>query len=122
MAFSDPQTVTVATVAQTLNRTPVLDGVAQGSFVKDDQSYKLEITQSKKGRTSHIVRLSARKIAADPLASANNVEYQMSVTLSVNAPNVGYTATEQKDLIAALAAWLTASTNANAIKLVNFEA
>lgn len=122
MAFSDPQTVTVATVAQTLNRTPVLDGNAQGSFVKDDQSYKLEVTQSKKGRTSHIVRLSARKIAADPLTSANNVEYQMSVTVSVNAPNVGYTATEQKDLIAAICAWLTASTNANAIKLVNFEA
>lgn len=122
MAFAEPQTVTVATVAKTLPRVGIPAGNFQGQFQMEDESYRLDIGQSKTKRSRNVVRLTARKIAADPLSSANNVEYQAVVTLTVDSPLVGYTAAEKKDLVVALADWLKASSNANTVKLVGFEA
>lgn len=119
MAFADPQTITVATVAQTL----ALIGRDQSgsTFQKDDQAYKLSISHAKKTRTRHVMRIDFRKIAADPLVSANNVEYSGAVTLTLDVPNVGYSTTEQKDIVLALADYLKSSSNQPIIKLVAFE-
>lgn len=119
MAYADPQSVTVNAVAQSLARTGSANG--SGEFTKDDQTYKLVIQHSKKTRTRHVARLEFRKIAADPLVSANNVEYTGAVTLTVDAPNVGYSNTELKDIVIGLADWLKAGTNAATIKLIAFE-
>lgn len=122
MAFAEPQTVTVATVAKTLPRVGVPVGNFQGQFQMDDEAYRLDIGQSKAKRARHVVQLTARKIAADPLATSTNVEYLTKVTLTVDAPLTGFTTAEKKDLVVALADWLKASTNANTVKLVGYEA
>lgn len=122
MAFADPQSVTVGGAAKSLAKTSIIDGNWAGVYLADDMAYRLDIAQAKTKRSRHVVKLTARKVAADPLAADRNLEYAMSVTLTVDAPLVGYTNSEQKDLVVALADWLKASTNANTVKLVNFEA
>lgn len=117
--FSDPLSVVIgaATIALPRVASPP-DG---GAFLAADQNSRIEVMHSKSKRTRHMVRLITRKIAADPLAAANNVEYRANVTITIDCPNVGFTPLELKDQLAGLAAWLTATSGANAVRFVGFE-
>lgn len=84
----------------------------------DTGDYELVIQRQFGKRNRFNVRVNAKKIAADPLASANNVEYRMSAYLVIDMPPVGYSNTEAKDIALALAAW---ASSANLLKVIGGE-
>lgn len=114
--FADPQSITVNAVAQSLPAT-ARNGTSS-EYTKDDQTYKLTVGHQYGNRRRFTVRIDANKIAADPLASANNQRYSASAYLVVDGPNVGYSNAELKDIALALAAW---ATSANLLKVLGGE-
>lgn len=119
MAFSDPQSVTINAVAQTLAR--VSNGVNSGAFSKDDGTVALNVSHAYAKRTRRSIRLDHHKIAADPFQTAVNRTVAMSVYMVVDTPTDGYTVAEQKQIVDALTAYLTASSGANVTKLLGGE-
>lgn len=120
MAFADPQSITVNAVAQSLAR--VASGSGTGSFQTSDGNFKLDVFHNYGKRNRHTFVFRQRKLAADPLISANNTEFQMSVRFTVDVPpNQGFTITEQMYPIAGLLTWMTASTNAKTLQLLGGE-
>lgn len=119
MAFADPQSVTINAVAQTLPR--VSSGVNTGEFRKDDSTVDLAVSHSYASRTRRQLRLNHSKIAVDPLVPTNSVPYSMSVYIVVDTPKVGYTVAEQKQIVDALTAYLTASSGARVTQLLGGE-
>jgi len=115
--FSDPQSVTVNSVAQSL---PAISRETDKSlYQKDDATYKLTIGhQYRPERSRFTVRLDANKVAADPLTSANNKIYSQSVFLVIDKPVVGYTNTEAQLMASGLIAWLTSG---NLLKVLGGE-
>lgn len=116
MAFADPQTVTIDTVDQTLNRVKS-DG-SRSEYALSDETVKLTLShQEAKGRTRRMARLDQRVVAADPLSSEN--EYKnLGVYLVVDEPEFGFDDTDIDNVVQALTAWLTA---ANVAKLLGSE-
>jgi len=119
MAFTDPQSVTINAVANSLPRTS--SGVNSGIFTKDDGNVKLTVSHAYGKRTRRTIRLDHRKIAPDPLVSAQNIEFSMSVYIVADVPTTGYTITEQKQIVDALTAYLTASSGARVTQLLGGE-
>jgi hypothetical protein len=118
--FTDPETITVNSVAQPLAR--VASGTGTGSLQTSDGNFKLDIAHSYSKRGRHTVVFRQRKLAADPLISANNAEFTMSCRITVDVPyNQGYTVAEQKLMIDGFLAWITASSGAKMTKLLGGE-
>ncbi len=115
MAFSDPQTLTIATVATTFPR--ILTGTTVGSFLTGDA--KAELTIDPRGtakRRRNVVRLYLKENVTDPgTGLVSEVGYMVSIT--IDRPLTGITDTKVIDAITALNAWGSASTNANFKKL-----
>jgi hypothetical protein len=114
--YSDPQSVTVNAVAQSMARTGV--GPASGTFTKDDGSYKLSISHQTGRRVRRQLRLDFSKIATDPLIPTQNAPYSMSVYVVVDQPKVGFTNAELKQVVDGLTAYLTASSGAKVTQLL----
>lgn len=119
MAFSDPQSVTINAVANSLPR--IASGVNTGAFQKDDGSVKLSVSHSYAKRTRRTIRLDHSKIAPDPLISAQNIKYSMSAYLVIDIPVTGYTVAEAKQIVDGLTAYLTASSGARVTQLLGGE-
>lgn len=120
MAYADPQTITVNAVAQTLAR--VSNGVNTGRFSTNDGNFVLEVAHSATKRGRHTIVFRQRKIAADPLISANNAEFVMSARVTFDIPlNQGYTVAEQKLLWDGFATWFAASSGAKVTQLLGWE-
>lgn len=117
--LTDPQTVTINAVAQTLPRTS--SGVNQGVFTKDDTTVKLSISHTYAKRTRRMVRIDFSKIAADPLISSQNIKYSLSAYLVVDLPTTGFTVAETKLVTDGFLAWMTASSGANMTKVLGGE-
>lgn len=116
--FSDPQSVTIATVAKTLPR--VSSGDFSGQFRASDGAYTLSVKHTSNKRDRSVVRLDTRKVGANPLDPTKNLPYSASVYVVVDAPpqGNGFTSTELEDLTKGLVAYLTA---ANVTKFVGKE-
>lgn len=119
MSFADPQSVTINAVAQTLPRTS--SGTNTGTFTKDDGTVALSVTHAYGKRTRRTVRIDHKKIAPDPFVSTLNVSRSMSVYMVADLPTDGYTVAEQKQIIDALTAYLTASSGARVTQLLGGE-
>lgn len=121
MAFADPQTVTINAVAQTLPR--ISSGESKGVWAKDDGTVTLTVSHQKSGgdRRRRQLRLDHTKIAADPMLSGVNVRVNCTAYLVVDVPPAGYTIAEQKQIVDALTAYLTASSGARATQLLGAE-
>lgn len=117
--FSDPQSVTINAVAQTLPRLG--QGMNAGLFQKEDGSYKLSINHSLGSRNRRLIRLDNFKTATDPLIPTNNAPYRMGVWLVVDVPKVGYTNAEQALVTNGFLAYLSASSYANMTKFLGGE-
>ena len=114
--FADPQSITVNAVAQSL---PAIERNGQSSvYQKDDKAYKLTVAHAFGKRNRFTVRIDTNKIAADPLASANNLQYSSSAYMVIDGPTIGYTNAELKDIALALAGWCT---SANLLKVLGGE-
>lgn len=116
--FADPQSVTVNAVAKSLPATSREPNAS--TYTMDTGDYQLVISKSvsRSRRRRYSVRLNAKKIAPDPLASANNLVYTSAAYIVIDAPEVGYTNTELKDIALALTGW---ATSANLLKVVGGE-
>jgi len=119
VAFSDPQSITVNAVAQSLPR--VSTGTNESSYRKDDGSYRMSIRHSYGKRTRTNIKVDFVKVAADPFTPSINKEINMNVGFTVDRPVAGFTNTEIKYVADALVAYLTASSGANVTKLLGGE-
>lgn len=117
--LTDPQTLTINAVANTLPR--ISTAVNSGSFQKDDTTVKMDVSSQYGKRTRRLIKVIHSKIAADPLISSTSVKYSMSVGLVIDVPVTGYTVAEQKQIVDAVSAWLTASSGANITKVLGGE-
>lgn len=118
--FTDPISVTVGTTPHTLPRTG--SGMGTGSFQTPDGSYRVDVSHSQGRRRRSTLRLSTQKISADPLVPSQNSRSSMSTYIVVDSPLNGFSQAEISDVVKALAAYLTASSNAAITKLVGGEA
>lgn len=119
MAFADPQSLTINTVANSLPRVSTDKNAS--TYSKDDGNVKLTVSSAYGKRTRRTARVDFRKTAADPLFPSQNAPYSMSTYIVADVPVTGFTITEQKQIIDALTAWLTASSGANITKLLGGE-
>lgn len=119
MAFADPQTVTVDTVANTLPRVSVRDTAS--SYRKDDGNLELTISHAYGKRNRRVLRVDFRKTAPDPLFPSQNTPYTMSTYIVVDVPKVGYTISEQLTNVEALTSFLTANSGAAITQLLGGE-
>lgn len=117
--LADPQTVTINAVANSL--PAVARGIDTSTYTKDDGNVKLGVSHQHGKRSRSTVRLDFRKIAADPLISAQSIEYGMSAYLVIDTPRTGFTLLEKKQIVDGLTAWLTASSGANTSKVLGGE-
>jgi hypothetical protein len=119
MALSDPQTVTVNSVAKTLQR--VASGNYSGTFHSEADGLTLKVDHTFGRRNRSQARLEISKIAADVLVPSTNTPYSMTVQLFIDVPPQGFTTAEMTNNLKALVDWFTASTYANTGKIVNKE-
>lgn len=119
MAFADPQSVTINAVANSLPR--ISSGPNNGAFQKDDATVKLSVAHAYNKRVRRTIRLDHKKIAADPLQPSTNTQFSMSCYIVIDAPVVGYTVAEQKQIVDGLTAYLTASSGARVTQLLGGE-
>ena len=117
MALADPQSLTIGGTATSFPRT---DGPNPGVFTTSDGTTVFKVTPVSGKRHRRTVRLDFSKIAADPI-SAVNKRVSGSVYVVVDFPVDGFTQTELVNQVKALSDWLTASTNANTIKVISGE-
>jgi len=103
--FSDPQSVTINSVAKSMPR--VSTNGQQSVYTNSDESYKLTISHQISGdKVRSLVRLDNRAIVADPLTSVN--DYQTHTTYVVDErPKYGFTMTQVEQQFAGFLAWFT---------------
>lgn len=114
--LADPQSMTIAGTATSFPKTGLL---ANGNDYTDPTGkYRLRVQQQS---TSNIRRttisLQNNKIAADPLTAVNTRKSALSSVSSV-APLDGFTITELKDDLVALATYITANSAAIALRIL----
>lgn len=84
MSFTDPQTVTINSVANPLPRTS--NGISASTYSSADGNVKLTVSSSYGKRTRRTARIDFRKTAADPLFPAQNAPYSMSTYIVADVP------------------------------------
>lgn len=116
--FTDPQSVTYATVAKSL--PAVGRGETQSEYKLNDSGvvYDLVLGHTFARRNRAFARLRRDAFASDPLVPTQNVLASMTATLTVDFPTSGLTATDAQNLANALVAW---ASSANILKLINGE-
>jgi len=114
MAFADPQSIASKSLPRTSSE------VNAGEFRNADSDALLRISHQYGRRTRRLVKFTSNKIAPDPFTGVNTA-FSASAQLVLDVPPTGFTIAEQKAIIDGLAAWLTASTGANATKFIGGE-
>jgi hypothetical protein len=119
MALSDPQSVTINAVANSLPRTS--SGTNSGIFTSNDGLIKETVSHQYGKRNRHLVRIDHSKISPDPFISAQNNRYSMATYMVFDVPLLGYTVTEQKQVVDGFIAQLNASSGALITKVLGGE-
>lgn len=117
--FTDPQSVTINSVAKSLPRV-LIDG-SKAIYKNSDESVTLTISHQRSGnRTRSMLRLDERKAATDLVAEPSGF-VTLSTYLVLDRPDSvtnGFSMTEVEQLVAALTGY---STTANVDKLYGRE-
>jgi len=119
MALADPQSVTVGGSAASLPR--ISTGVNSSTYNKADSTVQLTVSHQYGKRNRRTARITVTKITTDPLNTSINTRVSYSAYVVLDVPPAGFSAAEQKEGLLAIATWLSASTGANADKLVGGE-
>lgn len=119
MAYTDPQSITVAGVAVPLPRTSF--GVDEGAFSSSDRTYHLRIASSYGKRTRRTVRLSRDIISPDALNPSISSRQSMSAYIVVDTPVYGFSVVQQKELVDAFTAYLSGTSGARVTQLLGGE-
>lgn len=117
--FSDPQSVTYATVAKSL--AAVSRGVDSSSYKLNDSGTVFDLTlsrQFKPTRTRSVSRFTRTVYASDPVVPTNFVLASGTCTITLDFPVIGFTAVDAQNLGKALRDW---ATDANLLKMANGE-
>lgn len=116
--FTDPQTVTYATVAKSL--PAISRGENQSEYKLNDAGviYSLTLSHQFAKRNRVSARLRRDSFADDPLVETNNVLASASVSFTIDFPTVGVLPTSAQDLAKALVGFLS---DATVLKLINGE-
>lgn len=121
--FADPQTITINAVGKTLNRIRFDNYSSEYLLRTATEEYRLSIRNSsyldkKRGVTNdrHNVELIHTVFPVAPSLIATKRKVYVVIE-----NQQGDTLTDPTNVAAGLFAWLTASTNANITKLMNFE-
>lgn len=89
MALADPQVIP-GTPTLSLARI----SASLGRFGSDDSTYEMSVDHSRNARARHTVKLTQRKISADPLLPTQNREYSQSIHIVIDHPKQGFSNTE----------------------------
>ncbi len=119
MALSDPQSITINSVAISLPR--VSSAVNSGSYQSNDGLVQETVSHQYGKRNRRMVRVDHSKVAADPLISAQNIKYSMSTYIVFDVPVTGYTVAEAKQVVDGFIAQLNASSGALITKVLGGE-
>jgi len=113
MAFADPQSITVNSVAKSMDR--VKSEGYRSEYAMADETFKMTIShQISKGRTRRMVRVDQRVVAVNPLDSVS--EYKtLGVYLVIDEPEYGFSDTEIDYVVQALKTW---ASTANVLKVL----
>lgn len=116
MSFSDPQSITVNSVAKSMPRIST-EG-SRSVYQKAEEDFKMTIShQVARDRTRRMVRVDQRVVATDPLTSTS--EYKtLGVYFVIDEPEYGFTDTEIDYLVQALKTW---ASTANVLKVLGAE-
>lgn len=105
--LADPQSVTINAVATSLPRTA--SGAEVNVYTSADGNTSMTTKQNKTAtRFRREIRLSNKKVAADPL-TAKNAELGLSVYLVIDEPRTGFSDTEIGYYVEALKGWLSSA-------------
>lgn len=116
--FADPQTITVSTVAKTLNRTGT--GPDTGAFASASRDRRLTINHNYGRRVRRTMRFQTDSLVANPLVSGQNINQSITIGFYVDLP-AGYDATALKAEADGVVAYLAASSGAALTKLIGGE-
>lgn len=119
VALTDPQSVTINAVAHSLPRVRTTDTGA--SYSNADGTVRLTASHTYGRRNRRTARVDFQKTAPDPLFPAQNTPFTMAAYVVVDVPKVGFTVVEQKQIVDALTAWLSATSGANTTKILGGE-
>lgn len=119
MALTDPQSVTINAVAIPLPR--VTTGENSAGYRSADGFVDMQVGHTYGRRNRHRIRLHHSKVSADPISPAINRPFDMSMNVVIDVPDTGYTATEAKQVVDALLAYLSAGSGAVVTKLLGGE-
>lgn len=103
--FTDPQSITVNAVAQSMPR--VETGTRKSIYQKNDQTFTLTISHQTgaNGRLRHLARFDQRAIVTNPLDSSNDYD-TLSVYTVIDRPSYGFTMTQTEQLVTGFQSWL----------------
>jgi len=116
MAFTDPQSITVAGSAKSM---PRVESEGRRSLYKtNDGLFSLQISHQSvksggKDRVRSLVRFERVAVVPDPLTTVNDYE-NTQIQVVFDRPLAGFSSTEINDLMAGLKTWLD-STNVGKI-------
>lgn len=119
MAFSDPQSVTIAAATTSL---PLVSRQGRNTvYSSADGTIDLSVSHAEARRNRRVLRLDHSKISADPFLPDANVERSMSCYIVFDTPPVGYTNAQILEVYEGFETLLTASSSALVAKLVGGE-
>jgi len=119
MAFSDPQSITIAAATSSLPR--VSTGNGNSDYASADGLVHLNASNSYGRRTRRVLRVDHSKLTADPFIPANNTKVSMSNYIVFDVPPAGYTNAQVLEVYTGFKALFTASSDALIVKLLGGE-
>lgn len=119
MAFTDPQSITIAAATSSLPRTSTGNNTAE--YQSADGLIHLSASHAYGRRTRRVLRLDHSKITTDPFISTQNVKVGMSTYLVFDVPPAGYTNSQVLDVHTGFKTLWSASTDALIVKLLGGE-
>jgi len=119
MALSDPQSITINAIANSLPR--ITTGPNTSTYQSADGLIQLTVSSSYGKRVRRTVRVTQTKISADPYLPAQNVKQSMSFYFVFDLPLVGFTPTEAKYVSDGFITMMAASSGALWTKVLGGE-
>lgn len=122
MALSDPQSITIDSVATSLPRVFTQgDSARYHGDIDANSAVDLSLSHAYGRRVRRVVRVDHSKITEDPFVSNINQKVSMSNYMVFDLPVIGYTATEAKAVYEGFKTLFTASSDAVITKLLGGE-
>jgi hypothetical protein len=88
--LADPQSITVSGSASSLPRTSAGDNTAVYTAADGNTQMTIKHTYTSKNRLRTLIRFGFRKISASPLITGTSIQYDDSISITINRDLTGY--------------------------------